>query len=150
MMSGSPVPSDPSGNSVLVVDSWGVLEWVYRNDPAMSKFRSRLDAASRGEVRLIASRITLGEVIYNIRGRQRRGEIPDRRFTGSALPWIVESVDDALVDEAADLKSLYPISYADAFVAALAIRHDAPVLTGDPDFQKLHAAGVVQLDWIGA
>jgi ribonuclease VapC len=133
-----------------VVDSWGVLEWVYRKDPAMSRFRTRLDAASRGELRLVASRITLGEVFYNIRGRQRRGEIPNRRFTGAALPWTVESVDDALVDEAAELKSQYPISYADAFVTALAMRYQAPVLTGDPDFQKLATAGVIKVDWIGA
>jgi len=149
-MSGSSVSNDPSGDSILIVDSWGVLEWVYRNEPAMSKFRSRLDAASRGDLRLIASRIALGEITYNIRGKQLRGEIPNTPFHGSALPRTVELVDDALVDEAADLKSQYPISYADAFVAALAIRYKAPVLTGDPDFRRLAAKGVVDVDWIGA
>jgi predicted nucleic acid-binding protein len=131
------------------VDSWGVLEWVYRTEPAMSAFRQRLDAAVRGEITLIASRITLGEITYNIVGRQLRGEIDQTPFDGSVLPWTIEPVDDKIVDEAAQLKARYPISYADAFVAALAIRYGSPVLTGDMDFLKLSTAGLLTVDWIG-
>jgi predicted nucleic acid-binding protein len=111
---------------------------------------ARLEAAERGELRLLICRINFGEIHYNFAINRRLGNIPGVQFDIANFPWQLVSVDDALVDEAAELKSLHPISYADAFVAALARRHHAPVITGDPDFQRLNAAGVVQLDWLGA
>jgi len=149
-MSGSlALPAQP-GRPVFIVDSWPVLQFLYRREPARSRFRERLEAADRGELQLLISRINFGEITYNLLIKQRLGEIQDIRFAISDLPWQVVSVDDLLVDEAAAIKGLHAISYADAFVAALARRHGAPVITGDPDFQKLHAAGIVQLDWLGA
>ncbi len=148
-MSGSLAPAAQPGRAVFVVDSWPVLQFIYGREPARSRFRERLDSADRGELRLLISRINFGEIIYNLLIKQRLGEFREIRFAISDLPLEVISVDDLLVDEAVQLKGLYPISYADAFVAALARRYNAPVITGDPDFQKLHAAGVVALDWLG-
>jgi ribonuclease VapC len=122
---------------------------VYGHEPAASQFRLRLEAAARGDLRLITSRITLGEITYNILRKERLGEIPHRNYRFADLPWQILSVDDSLVDQAAQIKALYPISFADCFVAALARRYNAPVIPGDPDFQKLNAAGVVGLEWIG-
>ena len=55
------------------------------------------------------------------------------------------SFDDII--EATRLKACHPISYADCFAAALAIRVHAPIVTGDPDFRKLGKA--VAVDWLG-
>lgn len=70
----------------------------------------------------------------------------------SQLPRLVNivSVDDNLVDEAATLKHAHRFGYADAFAAALATRHDAAVVTGDPHFLTLQAAGVIKVRWLGA
>jgi ribonuclease VapC len=149
-MSGSLASAAQPGSPIYVVDSWPVLEFLYRQEPTRSRFIARLEAAERGDLRLLISRINFGEIYYNFAINQRRGKIPGILFDISDFPWQIASVDDLLVDQAAELKARYPISYADAFVAALARRHNAPVLTGDPDFQKLNAAGVVQLDWLGA
>jgi ribonuclease VapC len=127
-----------------------VLEFLYGHEPARSRFIAKLEAAERRELRLLISRIHFGEIYYNFAINQRLGKIPGIQFAIADLPWQVVSVDDSLVDEAAELKSLHPISYADAFVVALARRRGAPVITGDPDFKRLEAAGVVQLDWLGA
>jgi ribonuclease VapC len=48
---------------------------------------------------------------------------------------------------AAKLKSAHRISYADAFAAALAIKENAAVLTGDPEIRDM--AGVVAVEFIG-
>ena len=149
-MSGSLAAAAQPGRPIYIVDSWPVLEFFYRHEPARSRFFARLEAAERGELRLLISRINFGEIYYNIAIKQRLGEFPGMRFDIADVPWQVISVDDVLVDEAAELKSLYPISYADAFAVALARRHSAPVIAGDPDFKKLQVAGVVQLDWLGA
>jgi ribonuclease VapC len=44
---------------------------------------------------------------------------------------------DGLFWEAVTLKATYPISYADAFAAALALREDATLLSSDPEFEAL-------------
>ena len=141
---------DLPGSRPTVVDSWGVLEWVYGHEPAASLFRSQLERAEAGELELLVSRMTVGEIFYNVRRKQRLGQSAGVLPDFEALPWHVLPVDDALVHDAAELKSQYPISFADCFVAALAQRHEAVVLTGDPDFKRLEAAGVLKVDWIGA
>ena len=47
---------------------------------------------------------------------------------------------------AARLKSKYALSYADCFAAALAKEKDCPVLTGDPEFKKLHEE--IKISWL--
>ena len=47
---------------------------------------------------------------------------------------------------AAELKAAYAISYADAFVAATGMREQAPVITGDSDFNKV--SRLVKIEWI--
>jgi hypothetical protein len=47
---------------------------------------------------------------------------------------------------AALLKGDYPVSYADAFAAALAKKHNCPLVTGDPELQSIKN---LELDWSG-
>jgi ribonuclease VapC len=67
-----------------------------------------------------------------------------------SLPVQVLHPTEADVLSAARLKGQYTISYADCFAAILALKHDASVLTGDPDFLPLGQNGVVKVEWIGA
>jgi bifunctional DNA-binding transcriptional regulator/antitoxin component of YhaV-PrlF toxin-antitoxin module len=61
------------------------------------------------------------------------------------LPVEVVSVDNTMVKEAADIKSDYPVSYADSFCVALAQRMKAAVYTNDPDKSVEHPVQVVWL-----
>ena len=60
------------------------------------------------------------------------------------------AVPKGLILEAAHLKGRYPISYADAFAVATAIRLRAPLVSGDPELKVFQESGVVEIDWIGA
>ena len=136
-------------DTILVLDSWPVLEWIKNREPASSRFAAVLSTSVNQRVSLEISRINYGEVIYSIRKAQ---DIPDREaslrvFRSLALR--VHSASDALVDEAVELKSKYPFSFADAFAAALAMRLGAPLVTGDPEFRSLEADGLLRLQWIG-
>jgi ribonuclease VapC len=51
--------------------------------------------------------------------------------------------DRKTVLAAAHIKANYAISYADAFVAAAAIEHNAPIITGDPEFESL--GGLIEI-----
>ena len=64
------------------------------------------------------------------------------------LPLEVVPADRTLVFAAARLKACYPISYADAFAAAVAKRYGARVMTGDPEFKAVEPE--VAIHWLPA
>lgn len=68
------------------------------------------------------------------------------REASGTLPVTIEvpAMDD--IWDAAILKSRFPIAHADAFAAALALKHRCPLVTGDPEFRRVHD---LELDWIG-
>jgi predicted nucleic acid-binding protein len=125
------------------------MEWIKLREPARTHFNRLIESAIRGESVMEMSRINYGEVIYTIR------KTPDIVNPEEALrnflsaPIRVCSIDDALVDEAVELKSKYPFAYADAFAAALAIRLGAPLVTGDNEFLALEKDGLLSLRWVG-
>ena len=57
---------------------------------------------------------------------------------------VTPSLQDIL--EAAALKARYPISYADAFAAQLALKTERPLVTGDTEFK---AIADLELVWLG-
>ena len=62
------------------------------------------------------------------------------------LPVKVLSVDDILVKEAAEIKSEYPVSYADAFCIATAQRFNGQILTNDLEFKLVqHLVNIIWL-----
>lgn len=107
-----------------------------------------MQKAKARKVQLFLSVLNLGEIFY-VTSKTRglpAAEMVLEELAG--LPIEVRAAPNALVMEAARLKSLYPISYADAFAAATAIREGARLVTGDPEMKVLSARGVLQLDWI--
>jgi predicted nucleic acid-binding protein len=99
---------------------------------------------------LSISRINVGEIFYIIARDYGRGHATAIVQQLSLVSLRIVSVTDQHVDTAADLKSRYRISYADAFAASLAIAKQVPLVTGDPEFRALEKDGIVTLSWIGA
>jgi predicted nucleic acid-binding protein len=121
---------------VFVLDACALLR-VAQAEPGIDAVVERLRAAQRGECRLLLHQINLGEVVYRIGkaygwavAERKRGEI-------GLLPIEVVKFSDTLFWEAVRLKATYPISYADAFAAAVAMAHGATLLTADPAFEVL-------------
>lgn len=148
MTSGSLAHPARSGSS-LIVDSWLVLEWML-NKQAKATFGELLREATIGSCALPMSRLTRGEIAYSVVRKFGADRASDYMAVLDGFPIALPSVDDDSVDEAAAIKAKYPIAYADCFVAALAIRHRAPVITGDPDFLKLQERGLLTVRWLGA
>ena len=65
----------------------------------------------------------------------------------SGLPIRRAPNDFEQVIAAARLKAEYPLSYADCFVVATAVREGAIVLTGDPEFKSVES--IVPIEWLG-
>ena len=64
----------------------------------------------------------------------------------TALPVNTVLPSRTLLVRAAQLKSRYPISYADGFAAATALELAAPLVTGDAE---LRTVADLELEWVG-
>ena len=108
---------------------------------------ARLLAGSEaGTARLFISAINVGEVYCFLR-KQHSEKLSEWWCESSrTLPVTIEvpTADD--IWDAALLKGQYPIAYADAFAAALALKRRCPLLTGDPELRSIED---LDLDWIG-
>ena len=108
--------------------------------------RDLLRQARRGEVDLAMTAINLGEVFYRTireHGRERAQEV---LADFQDYPIEVVEIDRELALAAADLKGSHRMSYADGYAAALALRLDAAVVTGDPDFRQVEDR--VAIEWL--
>ena len=130
---------------MIVLDTWAMLAYLDA-EPAAQEVRQILRRARRKEILVLFSLINYGECLYiiereqDIRQAQRAVGIIDQ------LALRVVPADRSLVFEAAHIKACYPISYADAFSAALARRSRGRVMTGDPEFKALEPE--VAIHWL--
>ena len=138
-----------SASSRKVLDSWAILSWLQGVPHAADEVRRLLEESERGRVQLLMSLINLGEVYTILAKKSGPQEAEDFLREFRRMPIRSVPVPAALLLAAARLKARFPISYADAIAAETAQRAGAPLVTGDPDFRRLEADGLLQVDWIG-
>lgn len=129
-----------------VLDSWPILEWVKEKPLTSDVVEHILADATSGTTRLLMSAVNVGEVYYFLWKYQDQRLADEWRRSTSTLPIGIEAPTIGEIWDAASLKGQYRISYADAFAAALAQKHDCPLITGDPEFRAIPG---LELDWIG-
>ncbi len=101
-----------------------------------------LDARAE-RITVHASFASLTEVEYIT--IQERGDADAHAALAKMKDWPVQwhHTDDVLCSEAAKLKAAHKVSFADAFVAATALRLNAMLVHKDPDFDALK--GIIKL-----
>lgn len=128
-----------------LLDSFAILAWMQDEDGAQV-VEDLLYGAKRGEEQILMNIVNLGEVFY------RCARVQDLQFARETLdrirllPIRIIPCPNDLVLQAAEIKAEYPIAYADAFLAATALREDAQVVTGDPEFKKLEH--LIRILWL--
>lgn len=130
---------------IYVLDSFAILAY-FQAEPGGIKVKELLKQAKAGDTMTYLSLINLGEVIYNTGrklGNDRAKEILDDIML---LPIQLAEVTISRVLAAAQIKTQYPISYADAFAVALAQELKATIVTGDPEFKQVEF--IVTLLWL--
>jgi ribonuclease VapC len=115
-------------------------------EPGAQDVRHILRRARRKQVFVLFSLINYGECLYVVEREQ--GLQQAQRTIGiiDQLAVHVVPADRSLVFDAAHMKARYPISYADAFSAALAKRNHGRVMTGDPEFKAVEPE--VAIHWL--
>lgn len=90
--------------------------------------------------------VNIGEVCYSVLRAKLTANLDDFLSLFLSLPIQPIPVDFDLIIEAAKIKAHYPLSYADAFAVATALRKNAAVMTGDPEFRSVME--LVTIEWV--
>jgi predicted nucleic acid-binding protein len=131
---------------VYLLDSFALL--AYLNDEAGSSRVQEILALAEGrKCRVVMCLVNLGEVLY-ITERERGLAMAQIVLAlAESLPLELLDTSRDLVLDAAHIKAQHPLSYADAFAVAAAVRENAVVVTGDPEFKSVDE--LIKLEWLG-
>lgn len=131
--------------ATYVLDSFALLAYL-QDEPVAARIEKLLENAEKGKCRPLLSIINLGELLYIIERRGRVAKAQDALALIRQLPIDVVPADEQMVFAAAHIKANHTLSYADAFVVALAIQENATILTGDPEFQAIE--NLLTVEWL--
>jgi len=125
-----------------VLDSYALLAYLKKEDE-YEKVKTIL--LSGGAV--LVNEINLGETFYIL--AKERGMEKAEYFINTILPSLpitqrANTFQDIL--GAARIKAIHALSYADCFAIYTAIKEDATLVTGDPEFKKVEK--IVKIDWL--
>ena len=128
-----------------LLDSFAMLAFLNR-ESGSEKVKSLLQAARRSKEPLLMNEINIGEVYYMTAKDRSLDQAEDFLHRLETLPIQAVANSFAAVLEAAKLKARFSISYADAFAVGTALRENAVVVTGDPEFRQVEH--LVKIDWL--
>lgn len=126
-----------------LIDSFALLAYLKQE----SNYQKVENLFSSKETQLLMNDINIGETFYIL--ARERDSVQAEYFVNAILPNLpIAKIGNTLTEviEAAKIKAQYPISYADCFAVATAIREKAVIITGDPDFK--HVETIVTIDWL--
>jgi predicted nucleic acid-binding protein len=129
----------------ILFDAHAILRWTQK-ERGYQKVKSLLIACREQSALGYMNQINLGEVYYKtIRaiGLEEAQKFLENFFR---LPLSIILPDSELIWKASEIKAEHAISYADCFAAATALRYEAVILTGDPDFKKIES--LVSVEWL--
>ena len=129
----------------ILFDAHPILKWTQR-ETGYRKVRKLMLGCRDKSVIGYMSQINLGEVYYITIRALGIDAAKDFLDNFLRLPITIVLPDSELIWSASDIKAEHPISYADCFAAATALRYNATILTGDPEFKKLGTT--VSVEWL--
>lgn len=129
----------------ILFDSHAILKWSQK-EPGYQKVKSILVDCRNGSAEGYMNYLNLGEVYYMSIRRAGVDKADVFRQNFLRLPVQLILPDKALIWKASEIKAAHPVSYADCFAAATALRYDASILTGDPEFKKLEP--MITIEWL--
>ena len=131
----------------LVLDSFALVS-LFHKEPGWEKVRTALYEQQRAETKAFLNWINWGEFYYIVKRKVGVSEAAEALRLLEQLPIELVPVDLPMVREAAEIKSQYVVSYADAFCIATTRRLSGTVLTSDPEFHAVEH--LITVRWLTA
>jgi ribonuclease VapC len=129
----------------IVLDSFALIAY-FRGEPAGVPVKELLQRASKADKPAQMTEVSYAEAKYMILRKDGADAWEEAAKILIALPIEFHPADRELADLAADFKSRVSFSLADAFAAALAKKHKAELVTGDPEFKAVEKE--IKIDWL--
>jgi len=128
-----------------VLDSYALLAYA-EGEEGSKTVADIFKKALAGQAEVFLCWVNWGEMYYIAlrEGGEERAELYSHTFSRYPLEPI--EVNKELTLQAAHLKALKKVSYADAFAGATAILKKAELVTGDKEFKQLEAQ--IKILWI--
>ena len=131
--------------NVFILDSYALLAYL-GGEPGQPRIKDALTQAKDGKYRLLLCMINFGEVLYMTERRRGFSAAQNVQALIEHLPIELLDATRNLVLDAAHVKANHTLSYADAFVVAIAQREGGIILTGDPEFKTVEE--LVTIEWL--
>lgn len=128
-----------------ILDAHALLVFLER-ETGFEKVENFLKSASEKDNYLLMTSVNYGEVYYIVLRECGQDKADEIEKIIKTMPIEIVDVDMQLAKEAARLKAIKKISYADCFSAALAKIHRGEVITGDREFKAVE--NEVKIAWI--
>lgn len=129
----------------LVLDSFALVS-LFHQEPGWEKVRAALYEQQRAQRKAFLNWVNWGEFFYIVKRKVGAVRAAEALHLLEQLPIELVAVDLPMVREAAEIKSEYAVSYADAFCIATARRLSGTVLTSDPEFHAVEH--LVTVRWL--
>lgn len=128
-----------------VLDSYAVITYLQRQ-PGYEEVTSLFEECITKDREVFLCIINWGEVIYHAlrAGGEEKARLAEEIMR--ALPINLIEANKELTSQAAHIKAFHKLSYADCFAAALAIKKNCDLVTGDKEFKKLEKD--IKIKWI--
>src|SRR5271166_4863826 len=130
---------------VRVLDSFALIAY-FRDEQGAEMMEGLLVSAGKKDNPLLMSDVNYAEVKYSIMKKDGAEAWAEAAKVLQGLPIDFHSTTRALADTAADFKTRFKLSLADAFAAALAKESGTELVTGDPEFRPLHQE--IKMHWL--
>lgn len=128
-----------------VLDSFALLAFL-RGEAGDAKVAALLEKAGVRDTPLHMTEVNYAEVKYIVLRKDGGARWADVARDLPTLPIEFHPADRELADMAADFKSRFRLSLADAFAAALARKLKADLVTGDPEFKVVEKE--IKINWL--
>jgi predicted nucleic acid-binding protein len=129
-------------DALLLVDSAPIIYMLEGHPIFMQRFRPVFDAHAEGRLRFAVTTLTIAEVLT---GPHKIGdEALARRYRAILESWGPVTLDSAIAESAARLRTSLKLKLADAVQAASALAVDAAALvTHDRDFSRVRSLRII-------
>ena len=118
------------------LDTSAVLAY-FLDEPGADEVKEILKHAEKGEGKAFVSFMTFMELLYRIWKLYGEHEAKKTYLLLRGLPVCEVAQSENLLVSAAKLKANYPISVADAWIAATALTTDTTLVHKDPEMESL-------------
>ena len=131
--------------TIFIFDSYALLAYL-GGESGQARVKDVLLQTRDEKCHLLLCMINFGEVLYMTERRRGFAAAQSVQAMIENMPIEIVDVTRNLVLDAAHMKANYTLSYANAFVVALAQRENGIVLTGDPEFSNVEK--LIHLEWL--